>query len=231
MRVPLPRNPEMAFTLLELIVAIAIAALVISLGGVALQKVQVQGQQAKCLANMRQVGSYILHYTSEYNGNLLPALHRTNPDSGSGPAWHQILNNKGILLYENWHQRPNSIMSCPSGRPLPRPSSHPYKNDWASREFNGVHFAMNAYPGFSNMIGVGQPENKLARIQNPSQTMLLTESKWVYQIQSNTASGRIEPHQGGVNIWYADGHAAHYKEALPIYPSPKADTLHQEPFF
>lgn len=210
-----PHNPRNAFTLVEVLVVTVIAGVLISLLVIQVNAFLRKAKATTCASNMRQLGLCILQYSTEYNGELLPTLQRTDPLSGSGITWHEILSKSGVLSSANWHQKPNSIMRCPA-RTSPNPRG--YGNSLPSREFNGVHYGMNSYPGVSNLIALDAPRNKLVTIERPSQTLLLTESNWGYLIYPHLTINRIGTDvHGGCNLLYADGHVEFYKGELPVY--------------
>lgn len=205
-----PHNPRNAFTLVEVLVVTVIAGILISLLVIQVNAFLQKAKGTTCASNMRQLGLYILQYSTEYNGELLPTLTREN-----GMTWHQILNQTKILPAGQYHQKKGSIMHCPA-----RTSLNPrgYGNSLPSEEYNGVHYGMNTWPGMENMIAVGASRNKLVAIERPSQTLLLTEAEWSYQIYPNLTNHRIglDVH-GGSNLLYADGHVEFYQGELPVY--------------
>lgn len=201
-------------TLLEtLAVLVILAILGIFLMG-AVKKFQKRAQTSACSSNLRQLGAIICQFSTDHNGDLLPTLQRTDPKTGSGIVWFQILNESGTLPFETWERKLNSIMRCPS-RTSPNPRGYP--NSLPSRDYNGSHYGMNTYPGADNMIAVDGPRIKMAAIQHPSRTLLLSETDWTYQIYPTSPTKRIYPHDGGCNLLFADGHAEFHPGELPVY--------------
>lgn len=208
-RHPLP-DQRKAFTLTEVLVVTVITGILALLLVTQVRALQRRGQIMTCAGNMRQLGGYILQYSTEYNGDLLPTLTREN-----GMTWHQILNQTGILPSGQYHQKKNSVMHCPARTSL-NPRS--YGNSLPSREYNGIHYGMSTWPGMVNMIEAGARPNKRVAIERPSQTLLLGEADWSYQIYPNLANHRISLDvHGGCNLLFADGHVEFYPGALPVY--------------
>lgn len=79
---------------------------------------------------------------------------------------------------------------------------------------------MNPYPGFdARVMLMGDPYRRAAQVARPSQTMLLGEVQYAYQIPSDpTSRVHIYPHPvtpEGMNLVFMDGHALHWKGRLP----------------
>lgn len=218
------------FSLMEtlvVVVVIVLAMLIFSLT----QSYQQKAKAVKCTSNLRQLGMYIFQFATERNGDLLPALQRTSPGPNApGIPWHQILNQEGILSYDAWHQVKGSIMHCPA-RKTPNPYSK-YGNSLPSREFDGVHYGMNGYPGVNNMILLGEPRKKTASIPRPSRTILMMDTNWGYFVLPQLSNNRMAPHNDACGTLFADGHVEMLTQKLPVYTG-KNPNLETElpPFF
>src|SRR3990172_3936740 len=79
------RKVSRGFTLVELLVVVAIIALLMSILMPALRRVKMQAEEAKCKANMRQVGIIIFMYLQEEEFKM-PDFHVIDHTSEGGPG-------------------------------------------------------------------------------------------------------------------------------------------------
>jgi prepilin-type N-terminal cleavage/methylation domain-containing protein len=110
------RQVQAGFSLVELLVAIGIIAILIGLLLPTLTRVRETANTVKCAAQLRNIGQAIVNYTTA-NGGLLPAWsgnhsypNDVKPDDPLGPGW--------IVLLERYiGAKPDSpIYTCPSYR-------------------------------------------------------------------------------------------------------------------
>ena len=189
---------------------IAIVAVLTALLLPAISRVRAQSDQARCIANLKQLHLAVQSYANEHNGKV--------PAGNSGPA-----NNPGGPL-DNWLVvlRPyievkqesktaiDNVLSCPAAR----------------REYDADTFT--ATYGYNAMIISTDSSNnsrsqmRTVNIPKPARTCLIMDGKnawegratspsafWMFQVSGNPAS-RPAPrdfvHSGKANVLFCDGH-------------------------
>lgn len=76
------------FTLIELLIVIAIIAILTAMLLPALNQARARGQAAACINNMKQLGLGILQYGNDYDDYLVLPIAVTYPDK---PRWTSLL--------------------------------------------------------------------------------------------------------------------------------------------
>ena len=215
------------FSLIELLVAIGIIAVLAALLFPAAKSFMERGKQASCLSHMRQVASIVFQYSADNNNRVLPAV-SGQTDHMNEDTWYEVLDTSGLLPgnpgnpanagLSLWGGKTGGIMACPSRDSAP----YPY---WVGAK-HALHFSVNQHPGFFNRVNTTSGRwPTLAQIAKPSRTFLLAESSWViaYPVWENLAY----PHPrkvkdlkegDGMNLVFYDGHSEYFKGKLPVLP-------------
>ena len=185
------------FTLIEILVVIAILAILIAIALPIMGKVRERADTAKGISNLRQLGALFHTFAGENNGRL------PYQQSSSSSTWHiDIGAYLDISIGDFWNsrgKRPLDIFACPASDNLTRPGNY---SDY------GMNFLVGDHP-------VRTDQNRVISLPKPSETMLLADSM--------NCSKRLSPYDtnGGIdarhadetaNFLFVDGHV----ETLPL---------------
>lgn len=180
-----------AFTLLELLVVIAVIAVLVGLLLPALGSARKRGQAAVCLANLRTLAQGVTMYAGDHR-DALPVSSHTTGNAFSPGNWIVTLVRYGV---------PEPARRCPND-PTKRTTSY-VTNDYLEPKptgggFDRLHaiprppataFALEAHPAYgvdhlhAHLDGWTSADQMLAEID-------------------------VKRHQGASNLAYLDGHAA-----------------------
>ncbi len=206
------------FTLVELLVVLAIIAVLSTLIFTVSRNVQSRSGGAKCLANMRQIGGAFLLYTQDHDGQL-PG--RVTEDGDKWP-----------ILMQDYLGSPD-VYACPDDeRNYLRTKADPLVNqpNHTSYLFNGFN-DQGAFEDASITV-------RMAAISAPSKTLLLAEQNpggrnfyMDFEEGNHRSVLNKTRHQAGANYLFCDGSARRiaavdYRDELWLvdqgYPIPDA---------
>lgn len=146
------RSAAKGFTLVELLVAIAIIAILMGLLLVALRGVRARAAEANCLQNLGQIGKSIRTYLTA-NGNAMPAAEEWSLGGGTGTSISALrgsgtpADNRPINKHLSNDQR-LELFNCPSDRSIPGVSQAGTAFELAGSSY--AYVARGAgYPGLS----------------------------------------------------------------------------------
>jgi prepilin-type N-terminal cleavage/methylation domain-containing protein/prepilin-type processing-associated H-X9-DG protein len=182
-----------AFTLIELLIVIAIIAILAGILFPTFASARAKGQQTVCASNMRQIGVAITMYKDDW-GYYVPAMLGKR-------AWMEVDKGKQGLI--DPYLRNEGVRQCPSRR---IPTARYCINYW----FGKVR-------GVSETSPQGQPESLVPR---PAGTLLVWEHQVPFPMcfrgQRGGTADEPDPkqgidhwdssHHGGFNALWCDGH-------------------------
>ncbi len=196
------------FTLVELMVVIAIVALLASLAAPALNRAGAAARGAQCMGRMRSLGLAVILCAQDRDGEFPRSSHSAY--GHREPSWA-----KSILPYldgpaapttAQWEEAQKRHFRCPEDRERTR----------------GLSYGLNVYfeldPGFDDYAGSPATWRRLASVARPSATVMLAELKTATSadhVMAHFWEGTGEGaevdgtrHGGRSNYVFVDGHAA-----------------------
>lgn len=206
------------FTLVELLIVIAIIAILASLLLPALNRSRDMAHQSYCLNSLKQLGLSEQSYSDDYNGRFSVA------DAGTGATntrfWYGVLRDKNYIKLEDPYNKLNPIIYCNAGG---RMHSRPFSSSYWQ-----LNYAMNANASYGTVN----------RYRRPSRMMLLGDAPWTatywyssvnwgtHNSSGNLTSFALGPVHGGgktSNAVFVDGHAENFRTSTIPYDWQAAD--------
>lgn len=196
------RNRE-KFTLIELLIVIAIIAILSAMLLPALGRARATAQGISCLNNLKQQSIYEINYQNDYNDWILPA-------AGAG-------NKEAYMIWTTFHtsyqKAKITIFICPA---------EPFKIYSTIPDYAYTHYGANPYlRGGYGDTAWGHHARKTSMIKEPTKALLTGESSdksngnSIAQLKSisfrHGGGPNIyipnDPFKGTTNLLYLDGHA------------------------
>jgi len=189
-----------AFTLIELLIVIAIIAILASLLLPAVTKVKAKSKQISCVNNLHQFG-IALHTYAQDNDDYFPP-EGTGTSLNSETGWYIALPRvMNIPTYNEMPWRTNAAA------PLTRTPLLCPANTRRSNGNNLFHYCLNEH---LDGTGTGDKRVRVSSIRNASASVFLFDNgKLAARAQQNNVHTNL--HNAGANISFVDGHVAKFR--------------------
>ncbi len=216
-----PQKKDRAFTVTELLIVIALIAVVAAFLATGIGSLRGKADATKCVSNLRQIAVLLNGYAAEHRG-YYPREAYAQGYRGGGTAWapeHFMLNYNGFRkgadgrIIEGAPPEAGSLFRCPSEKALVDKDGNPWFQSHYGFNLYLVHIVATDYA--AGFFGTNPCRRPVTSIPNPSQVILAGDSRSRYSIDAGYGSGRTLAFRHGspetCNIVFVDGHV----ESLP----------------
>lgn len=199
-------SPAHAFSLLEILVVMAILAILFALLVPQVRSLVSKARTAGCAGNLRQTGVVFQNYIADHNGGF-----RFLRDGSGQPMWFTELRNQAGLSDKDALK----VFSCPDA---PSPSAN-YAWYCYGMRLGYLATPITEDPGYpilrDPVTGAGTYGFKLSKVTNLSRFFLMSDSASVGSGQQSfriadialyANSGVSMRHQNHANVLFLDGH-------------------------
>lgn len=208
------RKRLIGFTLIEILVVLAIMAVIAAILLPVLSRVRENARRSSCQSNLKQIGLASAQYVQDYTGQQPP----DNADASNPAAI-------GWAFLIQPYAKSTQVLQCPSEEtaPNPTPSASGYTDYLYNRYVLGLHESSLDAPANTilSLDGIRSDStawdngtdityfNCKGDSSNPKATPGV--AKWLYRPNEVSLLRYGERHSEGANYLFADGHVKYFK--------------------
>lgn len=208
------------FTLIELLIVIAIIAILAGLLLPALNSARMRANSVTCLNQLRQIGTGMISYTRDYQDYVPFCRQKWNNTAQYMDSWIVMLwPYVGNSSYGNFFSGRKTIFLCPAA-----PPDQVYQHTYQGTLYSITSYGWNTYCGcwtdnsqFNGFVSEPRMAKKITANKRPSRAIVCADGQMQKDDQKNmltvydytTALDRLSlRHPGETDqVLYADGHA------------------------
>ena len=156
---PGPEN-EKTFTLIELLIVIAVIVILVSLLLPALGSAKRNAMSIQCIGNLKQLGNAVMMYAGDFNDHFIPNNHpeTVNQQLSHLAIYFNARDYSGRFTFYDWKKpktTTSKVMNCPSAPSQKYNASYGYNSSCMTENVSRSNWSDCMYQRFSQL-----PKNK-----------------------------------------------------------------------